>query len=444
MTGVASPSPAPAAGQEPVALRDGALVVRCLTVADADTVSAARAARAAGHELDGWARACLRAGAIASTAAGTGLDLATVERSLHDLAAQTGRRVDAHLGELAAVIQQATGPDGPMARTAVEQVTRLATGVGALLTGPDATVPARLAAAVTAAAEQALADLRRDLAAQAGTLSATVGQDRATLHQAITAQAREGQAQVSEQLAELRAVLAVIATRQAEHDAAAHAAAAATAAAPTASSGPGRAYEALAAAAIARAAAAAGLGGATHLGDQAGFSGTRTGDVVVDLAGDHPVPVRVVFEAKARAKYSAESARSELGRARTNRQAAYGCLLTPASRSLVDGTPLFWLTGTDLAITWDPDDAVSDAVLSAALQLLAGLAQRSTRVTAGGLDITQLQRAADDMQAALGPFADITRAIGSAEAALGRARAAATALQHDLTDRIAALRDTVK
>lgn len=425
-------------------LRDGTLLVQWLAITDPDTVGAARAADDAGHDLPGWVRTCLRSGAIASTAAGTGMDLATVERALHDLTAQTGRRVDQHLGELAAVIQQATGPDGPMARVAVEQITRLANGVGALLTGPDASVPARLSAAVTTAAEQTLADLRRDLATQASTLSATVGQDRATLHQAITAQVSADQAQIREQLSELRVVLAGIAIRQAEQEAAAKAASATAAAAPVASSGPGRTYEAQAAAAIAKAAATGGFGGATHLGDHAGTSGTRIGDVVVELTGQHHAGIRVVFEAKAREKYSAATAQTELGKARKNREAAYGCLLTPSDRGLADGLPLFWLTGTDLAITWDPDDAVSDAVLSAAMHMLAGLAERSTRVDADQIDVAQLQRTADNLQTALVPFADIKRAIGAAEAALGRARASAGTLQQDLTDRIAALCDLVK
>jgi hypothetical protein len=424
----------PGSGSASVAVAGGVLVVHGLTVSDPDTVSAALSAQRSGRDLAEWAGAALRVGAMAAAMAATGVDLSDLEQRVAAIGAGTTTAVQSGIDRLSASVQDAAGPGGALAQAAEAQITRLAHGIGALL-AEDGPVPARITAAVAQAAQASMVDLRAALAVQASTLASTVGSDRSAIHRAVTAQIAAQSAAIGTQLAELRTAVAAVQAAQAGL----HAGQATAAVAPIASAAPGLAYEAAVVHHVSRIALAAGMGGASACGTATGKDGSRTGDATVALTAGQD-PVLLVIEAKSRARgVTVDGARRELAAARSNRSAHYALMLAPADRLPTPGVRLQVLSPHDLALAWEPGDPGGDAELTAALLLLRLLATTQHPAT-GTLDAAALRRATADLAGATAPLADILRHAGTAEAALARLKATATALQADLATRIDAMR----
>lgn len=191
-------------------LTGNTLVIRAWQTSDTDVVGAARAACARGEDLDGWISAVVRSGAAATTVASAGADLSRLERAVDTLGEAVTRQVTSSLGQLELAVARAVDPrDGQIAAASQAAVSRLADGVSKLLTGPDATMPARVQLAVREVTDQSLGEIQRALAAQASSVQTAVTTDRERLHQALLATVHHQHHELLDAVGEVRTSLAL-------------------------------------------------------------------------------------------------------------------------------------------------------------------------------------------------------------------------------------------
>ncbi len=104
----------------------------------------------------------------------------------------------------------------------------------------------------------------------------------------------------------------------------------------------------------------------------------KTGDFVIQLGPDSAAPgARIVWEAKDDKSYDVKRALAEMEEARKNRQAQVGVFVFARSTA-PDGLQPFARYGSDLVITWDPDDPASDLFIKAALSVARALVIRES------------------------------------------------------------------
>jgi hypothetical protein len=409
---------APIAPEPGIVRMDGqVLIVTDWRVSDPQIVAAALAATASGVDLSGWLTGCLRAGVAAVSVATAGADLARVEAAVTTLTATVGLQVDAAVDRLIGSVQAAVDPSGPLATSVTDQVTRLAVGVQGLLTGPDATVPARVRTEVRTVTDQALTEIQRALAAQAAAVTGTISGDRGALRAQVAAAVAGQHTEIQLALGELKAALAL--RQHAE-------------VAETQRTGRGFTYEADVLAAIGAVAAAAGDGGATPTGGITGTAGTRKGDGVIDLVSAGP-GLRIVVEAKDRTgnPLTVQGWRDELAAARHNRSAQVGIGITRPGLMPTPGQLVAVLGDRDLLVAHDPDNPASDLLVAVYLlgRLLATLASNPADDT---VDLAGARRNATEMIEALTALDTVSRHA----AAIQRAATAIVTVVHDVRDTI--------
>jgi len=108
----------------------------------------------------------------------------------------------------------------------------------------------------------------------------------------------------------------------------------------------------------------------------------KIGDFITALGPESAAPgARVVWEAKSNKSYDLASALRELDLARKNRQAQVGVFVFSKSAAPED-VEVFARYGNDLVVLWDPDDAVTDLYVKAALSVARALVIRETHESA--------------------------------------------------------------
>lgn len=160
-----------------VAVDDGVLRIQRLAVTDPAVLTAARSAQPRRESLADWARTALHAGAVAITAAGHGSDLAGVRVALDGLTRSVENSVQ--------------------------------DGVAWLVTGPDATVPIRVQAAIRDVLDGALPGITRTLTATASETQRAVSIDREAVRAAVSATVRDQCAELVRQIREIHTQLAL-------------------------------------------------------------------------------------------------------------------------------------------------------------------------------------------------------------------------------------------
>jgi hypothetical protein len=137
-----------------------------LDLGEEKRLARARAVCERGDDLGEWVTGAIRIGAAAVAAAATGADLHRLQQALDQVSATVDQRVQDGMARLETAVAAAVDPHhGQLALVSQAAVTRLAQGVAALVTGPEATVPARVQVAVREVTDQALAEIARSLAA---------------------------------------------------------------------------------------------------------------------------------------------------------------------------------------------------------------------------------------------------------------------------------------
>ena len=411
----------------PVRLSSAGLDITGLRITDdQDVLTAARAAADRGEDLTTWVRTALRAGAVAITAAGSGTDLTRLHQALERVASDVDGRVQHCVSRLETAVTSAVDPHhGQLATASQAAVTRLAEGVSRLLTGPDATVPATVQAAVRAVTDTALAEITRSLAATSSATQRAIAADRDAVRRDVL-QAVQGQySQLSTALTQIREDVAV---RTAVAQSRAH------------SSAKGVDYEADCLITLGAVAARAGDGGATNVGTTRGHDGTMVGDLVVELTSiADPGPV-FVAECKSRSgsnRLSLAEWRKELRAAASNRNASVSLGLCHPDGMPVPGQRLIVLDERTLVVAHEPAvDGPDDPVLTAAFLLLRLTATTAQFEQRDDVDLTEAHRQLTDLRNALTPIGKLELEIGKIDRAGEVIRQTASSLRADLIGRI--------
>jgi hypothetical protein len=112
------------------------------------------------------------------------------------------------------------------------------------------------------------------------------------------------------------------------------------------------------------------------------ISHCKIGDFVTTLGVDTAAAgARIVWEAKTNKSYDLAGALKELDQARKNRQAQVGVFVF-SRNAAPDGVEPFVRYGNNLVVLWDPEDAVTDLFVKAALSVARALVIRETHESA--------------------------------------------------------------
>jgi len=113
-----------------------------------------------------------------------------------------------------------------------------------------------------------------------------------------------------------------------------------------------------------------------HVGATPGRLQRKLGDYVVELGPESASPgARVVYEAKAKKRYTSKSALGEIAEARKNRDAQIGVFVFDRASAPEKMEPLHRV-GSDVFVVWDADDATTDTFFKAAFAVARTLAHR--------------------------------------------------------------------
>jgi hypothetical protein len=114
-----------------------------------------------------------------------------------------------------------------------------------------------------------------------------------------------------------------------------------------------------------------------HVGLTQGRLQRKLGDYVVELGPESASPgARIVFEAKAKKRYTIKSALTELGDARKNRDADVGVFVFDRATAPESMGPIHRV-GCDVLVVWDAEDPMTDLYLKLALGVARTLAHRA-------------------------------------------------------------------
>ena len=409
-----------------VRLTPAGLEVTRLVIADPDVLRAARSSADRGDDLIEWLVTALRAGAVAITAAGSGSDLTRLQQALERVAVDVDGRVRQGVDRLEAAVNAAVDPHhGQLAAASQAAVTRLAEGVGKLLTGPEATVPATVQAAVRAVTDTALAEITRSLSATAAATHAAITADRDAVRRDVVTAVNGHFGQLSTTLNDIRADVAVRA---------------AVTQARGLTSIKGVDYELDCLTTLGAVAVRAGDGGATRVAAEKGHDGLLVGDLVVHLSSvADPAPILVV-ECKARTgsnRLSTMAFRRELAVARSNRLGTVSMGLCPPDCMPVPGQRLIVLDERSIIVGHDPAvDGPDDPVLGAAYLLLRLIATTIQIEHRDGVDLGDARRQLNDLKQALEPIDRLDVEVGKINKSAATVRQTAAALRNDLLSRM--------
>jgi hypothetical protein len=139
-----------------------------------------------------------------------------------------------------------------------------------------------------------------------------------------------------------------------------------------------------------------------RLGDIASFVGNtvgrisscKVGDVVVELGPETPAPgARIAIEAKEEKAYSVADARSEIDRARANRDGDAGIFVFSKKTAPAGIEPLT-RHGQDIFVVWDADDSATDLYLKFGLSVARALCiKRATARESQSADFAEIDKA---------------------------------------------------
>lgn len=387
---------------------------------DLAVLAAAQQAAARGENLDDWLARVIAIGAAAVSTAGTTSDLARIDSALHRLDRQVSTSLDAALARLNASVTRATDPEtGDVARAAQGAVDRLAAGVQRVLTGSGALLPEATTQAVGKVTDRALSEIHRLLEQDRQALASLVATDRERTAVEVVKAVSTHNAEFAAVVSELRLLLANRATDDAR-----------------ASSGPhkGLSYESDVHDALHELASAAGDGGATRTGGQAGADGTRKGDSIVDLRSLTGKPKRLVVEMKnrpGRAALSSSGWATELEQAMRARQADVAIGICPAEQ-MPGSNGVFVIDSRRMVVAWDPEGPL---LLGPAYLLMRMAAAQHSTI---GPDQAEVEADVRAIAASLKPLDDIQRQAGTCRRAVDKIDATAGSLRDAMATRIQA------
>lgn len=173
-----------------------------------------------------------------------------------------------------------------------------------------------------------------------------------------------------------------------------------------------------------------------------GSRGAKKGDFVLSLGPESSAAgARIVVEAKEEQGYNTRKALLELGQSRENREASIGIFVLSSIAAPEDMEPLTRI-GEDIIAIWNPEDALSDVVLNAALSLARGLAARKAAESELlAVELTEMDDAMRRITKSAEGLAEIIRLSTTVEGHGKKIRTKAEKLQEDVEKQIERLED---
>lgn len=139
----------------------------------------------------------------------------------------------------------------------------------------------------------------------------------------------------------------------------------------------------------------------------------KKGDFVIELGPDHRAAgARLVVEAKQDQSYTMQRAGQEIVEARRNRAAGVG-LFVFSMRTAPSELGSLTRRGDDIFVVWDAEDASSDPILVAALELARGLVAAGSGDADHELNREEIERAASRIESALGDLDAIQKSANT-------------------------------
>lgn len=395
------------------------LVITTWLTGDSHVVAAAQRAEEQG-DLLAWFDAVVRAGVLALESVRSSAELQRLETSMDALGATVTTGVEASLQRLDDRLSATLGENGQLALASKAAVDRLAHGIGALLVGPEARVPATLERSIRSVTDTVQADLQRTLSSTAAGLQQAVAEDRLQvsqqLHATLAAQIEPIRASVEEVKA------AVVATQ-------------ATARERSQGSKGGLDYEASLVAAVTALVQRTGTGVVIESAGQAGTDARKLGDLVVELHDGGRIALEVKRVTARRLDTS--SWRGLLAGSRRTRAA--GAAIGITRRELMpagcDDAGVVLIGTSDLLVAWDEGDP--DWTLAAALAL-SSYALRNAAV-GGEQDAAKTVSALRELILELKPLESIQRHAAGIRRSSEGIHSAADATLQVLTARLTQL-----
>lgn len=148
---------------------------------------------------------------------------------------------------------------------------------------------------------------------------------------------------------------------------------------------------------------------ATHTGNSTGnIKNCKVGDCVIELGPESSAPQGlIVVEAKQDASYNMKKASEEIATARDNRSAQVG-LFVYSKRTAPAGLEPISRLGSDVFVTWDPEDVNSDLFLRVGLTLAKALCVRKNQAAASHqADFVEIDRAILEVEKRAGQLDDV-------------------------------------
>lgn len=168
----------------------------------------------------------------------------------------------------------------------------------------------------------------------------------------------------------------------------------------------------------------------------------KVGDAVIEVGPDaHGCGSRIVVEAKGDKQYSATRAKEELETARKNRGADFGVFVFSPQMAHVLARPLVRYRN-DVLVVWDPEDASTDAFLTAALEIARACAIEFHRGTdTQEADWPGIDKAINSIEKSIENFNYIRTQTNSIESANNNIRERVRKDEDSLNRQVRALRE---
>ncbi|ODA32132.1 hypothetical protein [Planctopirus hydrillae] len=163
----------------------------------------------------------------------------------------------------------------------------------------------------------------------------------------------------------------------------------------------------------------------------------KTGDFVVTMGPDSSAAGGAfVIEAKQEQGYDLKSILTEIGQARTNRDAAVGIFVL-SSLAAPEGMEPLARYGNDIVVVWDAEDTMTDVVLNAALSLARGLVTgQSAAIKERAADLSELDKAMQQIAKDASSLGEIITWSTTVESNGNKIRTKAERLKLDLENQV--------
>ncbi len=181
----------------------------------------------------------------------------------------------------------------------------------------------------------------------------------------------------------------------------------------------------------------------TRTGRNPGLKGNNKGDAVIELEPEHAAAgCKIVVEAKADKTFTKEKVLGELKKARGNREAEVGLLVSYASPDSKI-KERFSRFGNDIIIVWDTEDENSDVNFEAGLSLAVALCVKARIPSREGVDPEAMDNAISKIENEAKRLEEITQSANNIKKTSDNILKKAEEMRRDLKKQIGILKENI-